>query len=34
LLRRKYRQYAEGMLADDAVVIRIDVQKVSKWGAI
>jgi hypothetical protein len=34
MLRRKYRQYAEGMLADDAVVIRIDVQKVTTWGAI
>jgi PPOX class probable F420-dependent enzyme len=34
LLRRKYRQYAEGMLADDAVVIRIGVQQVTTWGAI
>jgi PPOX class probable F420-dependent enzyme len=34
MLRRKYPQYARGMLADDAVVIRIDVQKVTTWGAI
>ena len=34
MLRRKYRQYAEGMLADDAVVIGIHVQKVTTWGAI
>lgn len=33
-LRNKYPQYARGMLADDAVVIRIDVQKVTAWGAI
>jgi PPOX class probable F420-dependent enzyme len=33
-LRNKYPQYAGGMLADDAVVIRIDVEKVTAWGAI
>jgi PPOX class probable F420-dependent enzyme len=32
LLRRKYRQYAEGMLEDDAVVIRIVPQQVREWG--
>ena len=32
MLRRKYRQYAEGMLADDALVIRIEPRSVSAWG--
>jgi coenzyme F420-0:L-glutamate ligase / coenzyme F420-1:gamma-L-glutamate ligase len=34
MLRQKYRHYASGMLADDAVVIRIDVRKLTAWGAI
>ena len=32
MLRRKYRQYSEGMLADDAMVIKIVVQAVRAWG--
>lgn len=34
MLRRKYRQYANGMLADDAVVIRIELRSVASWGDI
>jgi PPOX class probable F420-dependent enzyme len=32
LLRAKYSQYAAGMLADDAPVIRITPQRVITWG--
>jgi PPOX class probable F420-dependent enzyme len=34
MLRRKYPQYVDGMLADEAVVIRVDVLKITAWGAI
>jgi PPOX class probable F420-dependent enzyme len=34
MLRRKYRQYADGMLADDALVIRIELRSVASWGDI
>ena len=34
LLRRKYRQYAESMLEDDAVVIRIVAQQVREWAGL
>jgi PPOX class probable F420-dependent enzyme len=34
MLRRKYRQYANGMLADDALVIRIELRSVASWGDI
>jgi PPOX class probable F420-dependent enzyme len=32
LLRRKYRQYRGALLPDDAPVIRIRVQRVTRWG--
>ncbi len=31
-LRKKYRQYAAGMLADDAPIIRITPQRIAFWG--
>ena len=34
MLRRKYRQYAEGMLAEDALVIRIVARSVTVWGKV
>jgi PPOX class probable F420-dependent enzyme len=34
LLKAKYPQYAGGMLADDAMVIRITPQKITSWGQI
>ena len=34
MLRRKYRQYSEGMLADDAMVIKIVAQAVRAWGRV
>jgi PPOX class probable F420-dependent enzyme len=34
MLRRKYRQYADGMLADDAMVIKIVAQRVKAWGKV
>jgi PPOX class probable F420-dependent enzyme len=34
LLKAKYSQYASGMLADDAMVIRITPQKITSWGKI
>jgi PPOX class probable F420-dependent enzyme len=34
LLKAKYPQYAGGMLADDAMVIRITPQKITSWGRI
>jgi PPOX class probable F420-dependent enzyme len=33
-LRRKYRQYAEGMLGNDAMVIKIVAQAVRAWGKV
>ena len=33
-LRAKYPQYAQGMLADDAPVIRITPQRITSWGKI
>jgi PPOX class probable F420-dependent enzyme len=32
LLRRKYRQYARGLLAKDALLIRIRPEEVIEWG--
>jgi PPOX class probable F420-dependent enzyme len=32
-LRAKYPQYARGMLADDAPVIRITPQRITAWGS-
>ena len=32
-LRTKYPQYAQGMLADDAPVIRITPERVTSWGS-
>jgi PPOX class probable F420-dependent enzyme len=34
MLRRKYRQYAEGMLGQDAFVIRIVPRGIRAWGRI
>ena len=34
LLRQKYRQYAEGMLSEEPVVIRISPQSVTAWGRV
>ena len=33
-LRAKYPQYAEGMLADDAPIIRITPERTTLWGKI
>ena len=33
-LRAKYTQYAQGMLADDAPIIRITPERVAFWGKI
>jgi PPOX class probable F420-dependent enzyme len=33
-LREKYPQYAAGMLADDALVIRITPKRIASWGRI
>jgi PPOX class probable F420-dependent enzyme len=33
-LRAKYPQYAQGMLADDALVIRITPERTTSWGKI
>ena len=33
-LRAKYTQYAQGMLADDAPIIRITPERATFWGAI
>ena len=33
-LRAKYAQYAQGMLADDAPIIRITPERATFWGAI
>jgi PPOX class probable F420-dependent enzyme len=32
LLRTKYPQYASGLLPDDAIVIRIQPERISTWG--
>jgi len=34
MLRKKYRQYARGMLEEDSVVIRIVVERTTAWGRI
>lgn len=34
MLRRKYPQYADGMLSDQALVIQIAVQHVTAWGKV
>ncbi len=34
LLRKKYRQYAEGMLSDEAMVIRIEPLSFTAWPAM
>jgi PPOX class probable F420-dependent enzyme len=33
-LRAKYPQYAAGMLADDAAVVRITAERITSWGKI
>jgi PPOX class probable F420-dependent enzyme len=33
-LRAKYPQYAQGMLADDALIIRITPERTTAWGKI
>lgn len=33
-LRAKYRQYSEGMLPDDAPIIRITPERITFWGKI
>jgi PPOX class probable F420-dependent enzyme len=33
-LKKKYPQYAAGMLADDAPIIRITPERISSWGKI
>jgi PPOX class probable F420-dependent enzyme len=33
-LKAKYRQYAQGMLADDAPIIRITPERTTSWGKI
>ena len=33
-LRAKYPQYAQGMLADDAPVIRITPERTTSWGGV
>jgi PPOX class probable F420-dependent enzyme len=33
-LRAKYVQYSQGMLADDAPIIRITPQRITSWGKI
>jgi PPOX class probable F420-dependent enzyme len=33
-LKEKYPQYAAGMLADDAPIIRITPERISSWGRI
>jgi PPOX class probable F420-dependent enzyme len=33
-LRAKYKQYAQGMLADDAPIIRITPERTTFWGKI
>jgi hypothetical protein len=33
-LRKKYPQYAAGMLADDALLIRITAERITQWGNI
>jgi PPOX class probable F420-dependent enzyme len=33
-LKEKYQQYAAGMLADDAPIIRITPERISTWGNI
>ena len=33
-LKAKYPQYARGMLADDALIIRITPERITSWGKI
>ncbi len=33
-LRAKYPQYAQGMLSDDALIIRITPERTTSWGKI
>jgi PPOX class probable F420-dependent enzyme len=33
-LKEKYPQYAAGMLADDAPIVRITPERISSWGRI
>ena len=33
-LRAKYAQYASGMLADDAPIVRVTPQRITSWGEI
>ena len=33
-LKGKYPQYSQGMLADDALIIRITPEKITSWGKI
>jgi PPOX class probable F420-dependent enzyme len=33
-LRHKYRQYAAGMLADNAAIIRVTARQITIWGAV
>ena len=33
-LKEKYQQYAAGMLADDAPIIRITPERISSWGKL
>jgi PPOX class probable F420-dependent enzyme len=33
-LRAKYPQYAEGMLGDDAPILRITPQRITSWGKL
>jgi PPOX class probable F420-dependent enzyme len=34
MLRKKYRQYAGGMLSDEAIVIRIEPRTFTEWEAV
>jgi hypothetical protein len=34
LLRRKYRQYRNGYLSDDALIIRISISEIRSWGRL
>ena len=34
LLKRKYQRYADGMLQDDAIILRISSRRITAWGDI
>jgi len=34
ILQKKYRQYAKGMLGEDALVIRIVPERITSWGRV